>query len=73
MSRIWASKLIHQIRSIGVSNFAQEHLEALAEHSKVVPTVNQIRLDLYNYAELKDLLSYHAAHGIVTAAYGSLA
>ena len=43
------------------------------EHSKVVPATNQIELHLYNYAKLKDLLEYHAAHGIVTEAYGSLA
>jgi diketogulonate reductase-like aldo/keto reductase len=60
-------------RSIGVSNFMIGQLEEVIEYTKVVPAVNQIQLHLYNYEDMKDLLAYHAAHGIVTEAYGSLA
>ncbi|KAH6904892.1 2,5-diketo-D-gluconic acid reductase [Coprinopsis sp. MPI-PUGE-AT-0042] len=53
-------------KSIGVSNFMVKDLEAAIEYTKVVPAVNQIQLHL-------NLLAYHASHGIVTEAYGSLA
>ncbi|KAG2009758.1 aldo-keto reductase [Coprinopsis cinerea AmutBmut pab1-1] len=60
-------------KSIGVSNFTIPELETLRAHSKVLPAVNQIRLHPYNIKENRALLAYHARHGIVTEAYGSLA
>lgn len=60
-------------KSIGVSNFTVDHLQKLLKIAKVKPAVNQIRLHPYNHAENAALLEYHAKHGIVTEAYGSLA
>ncbi|KAG6835191.1 hypothetical protein H0H93_004108, partial [Arthromyces matolae] len=59
-------------RSIGVSNFDVEQLQALVKIARIKPAVNQIRLHPYNYAENKSLLEYSAKHGIVVEAYSSL-
>ncbi|KAG6807879.1 hypothetical protein H0H93_000885, partial [Arthromyces matolae] len=59
-------------RSIGVSNFNVEQLQALVKIAQIKPAVNQIRLHPYNYAENKSLLEYSAKHGIVVEAYSSL-
>jgi len=60
-------------KSIGVSNFALEDLQKLLKIAHDKPAVNQINLHPYNHAKHASLLAYHAAHGIVTEAYGSLA
>ena len=57
-------------RSIGVSNFRREHLEIILEGGKVVPAVNQV--EFHPHLQHADLLSFHARHGIRTAAYGPL-
>jgi len=50
--KMWAelSKLYIQgrIRAIGVSNFLQPHLEALAKYSDIVPAVNQFEISPLN-------------------------
>jgi len=60
-------------KSIGVSNFDVEDLQKLLKIAHVKPAVNQINLHPYSYATHASLLDCHAAHGIVTEAYGSLA
>jgi len=60
-------------KSIGVSNFTVEDLQELLKFASIKPAVNQIRLHPYNISEQKSLLEFHAQHGIVTEAYGSLA
>ncbi len=52
-----------RIRAIGVSNFRQHHLEALAKTAKIMPMVNQIRLcpgctqdELVNYCKERNIL-----------------
>jgi len=50
-----------------------DDLQKLMKTAKVVPTVNQIYFNPYNYSDHKELLEYSAKHGIVTAAYSSLA
>ncbi|KAJ7143517.1 Aldo/keto reductase [Mycena crocata] len=60
-------------KSIGVSNFNLEQLQNLVKVARILPAVNQISLNPYNYAENKDLIAYSAKHGIVTEAYSSLA
>jgi len=60
-------------KSIGVSNFTVEDLQKLLKIAHVKPAVNQIKLHPYNHAAHASLLDYHATHGIVTEAYGSLA
>jgi len=59
-------------KSIGVSNYDLEGLQALLKEANVVPAVNQILFHPYNYAENKALLEYSKKHGIVTEAYSSL-
>jgi diketogulonate reductase-like aldo/keto reductase len=51
-----------KIKSIGVSNFFQEHLEALFKTAKVIPAVNQIEFhpgywqqELTNYCKAKNI------------------
>ena len=59
-----------RVRSIGVSNFAPEHLNTLIDATGVVPVVNQIELHpLLNQAALR---AVDAERGIVTEAYGPL-
>src|SRR5699024_4957641 len=59
-----------KIRSIGVSNFHQHHLESLFETAKIKPAVNQI------YASPSDpqseLKAFNDKHDIVTQAYSPL-
>jgi 2,5-diketo-D-gluconate reductase A len=58
-------------RSIGVSNFTEEHLETTIDLSYVTPAVNQIELHpLLNQAELR---AANAKHNVVTEAYSPLA
>jgi diketogulonate reductase-like aldo/keto reductase len=59
------------VRSIGVCNFTEEHLETVIDLTFVTPAVNQIELHpLLNQAELR---AANAAHNIVTEAYSPLA
>ncbi|KAF8962973.1 NADP-dependent oxidoreductase domain-containing protein [Flammula alnicola] len=60
-------------KSIGVSNFTVSDLQQLLKTANVKPAVNQIRFHPYNIAQTAPLLEFHAKHGIVTEAYGSLA
>ncbi|KAJ7486188.1 NADP-dependent oxidoreductase domain-containing protein [Mycena galericulata] len=60
-------------RSIGVSNFNIEQLQTVVKSARILPAVNQISFNPYNYAQSKDLLAYAAKHGIVIEAYSSLA
>ncbi|KAJ7704717.1 NADP-dependent oxidoreductase domain-containing protein [Mycena olivaceomarginata] len=60
-------------RSIGVSNFTLEQLQTVVKSARILPAVNQINFNPYNYAQNKALLAYSAKHGIVTEAYSSLA
>jgi 2,5-diketo-D-gluconate reductase A len=58
-------------RSIGVSNFTEEHLQMTIDLCFVVPVVNQIELHpLLNQAELRKA---NAQHNIVTQSYTPLA
>jgi 2,5-diketo-D-gluconate reductase A len=59
-----------RIRSIGVSNFAPEHLNTLIDATGIVPTVNQIELHpLLPQTELREM---HAKLGIATEAWSPL-
>jgi len=60
-----------RVRAIGVSNFAPEHLERLAQTASVVPAVNQVELHpLLSQAEVR---AANAAQGIATEAWSPLA
>ncbi|GFG73072.1 aldo/keto reductase [Mycobacterium botniense] len=57
-------------RSIGVSNFTEEHLDEIIEKTDTVPAVNQIELHpRLNQAELR---AANAERGIVTQSYSPL-
>ncbi|PCH40290.1 Aldo/keto reductase [Wolfiporia cocos MD-104 SS10] len=60
------------VKSIGVSNFSVELMQKLVKIAKVKPTVNQIMLHPYNYAQNKELLEYCAKHKVIVEAYSSL-
>lgn len=70
----WAAmeqvKATGKARSIGVSNFLQNHLETILKTAKVVPSVNQI--EFHPYLQHGDLLKYHESQGIKTASYSGL-
>lgn len=58
-------------RSIGVSNFTEEHVSMLIDLTFVTPAVNQIELHpLLNQAELR---KSNAQHDVITQAYTPLA
>ncbi len=60
-----------EARSIGVSNFTEEHLTTVIDLTFVTPAVNQIELHpLLNQAELRNA---NASHNIATQAYSPLA
>ncbi|KAM7209526.1 alpha-keto ester reductase [Naviculisporaceae sp. PSN 640] len=65
-------------KSIGVSNFLKEHLEAIIEQNpslKYKPAINQIEYHPYlqHITEKEgDLVEYHKKHGIVVEAYAPL-
>ncbi|WP_394251983.1 aldo/keto reductase [Arthrobacter pityocampae] len=59
-----------RVRSIGVSNFQQDHLERLLAETGVVPVLNQV--ELHPYLQQHALRSFHAQHGIATQAWSPL-
>ncbi|WP_413513121.1 aldo/keto reductase [Myroides odoratus] len=60
-----------KVKSIGVSNFWQEHLEALFETAKVIPAVNQIEFHPGYWQ--KELTAYCKAKGIRVQGWSPLA
>lgn len=60
------------VRSIGVSNMNVEHIEALVQHQRPLPVVNQIEMHPMIWEEREGLLNYCKSKGIVVQAYGSL-
>jgi 2,5-diketo-D-gluconate reductase A len=59
-----------RIRSIGVSNFAPEHLNVLIDATGIVPAVNQI--ELHPLLPQHELREVHARLGIATEAWSPL-
>jgi 2,5-diketo-D-gluconate reductase A len=57
-------------RSIGVSNFLAEHLDAVIDATGVVPAVNQV--ELHPRFGQRELRAYHEQHGILTEAWSPL-
>lgn len=56
--------------AIGVSNFHPAHLRRILDSSEVAPAVNQV--ELHPRLAQDELREFHAAHGIVTEAWGPL-
>ncbi|WP_434994191.1 aldo/keto reductase [Arthrobacter sp. Ld5] len=59
-----------RVRSIGVSNFQQDHLERLIAETGVVPVLNQV--ELHPYLQQHALRAFHDQHGIATQAWSPL-
>jgi 2,5-diketo-D-gluconate reductase A len=57
-------------RSIGVSNFKQEHLERIIGETGATPTVNQV--ELHPSFQQRPLRQFHRAHGILTESWSPL-
>lgn len=74
LQKAWADmEAVHKsgkARSIGVSNFLIEHLEAILETAKVKPTVNQV--EFHPYLQRQNLVPWSESKGIVTSAFGPL-
>lgn len=60
------------LRSVGVSNYDVRHIQALADHGRALPTMNQIEMHPLVLAERKGLIDYCNEKGIIVQAYGSL-
>ena len=59
------------VRSVGVANFHQHHLEALFKVSDIVPAVNQI--ELHPLLSQRPLVDFCTKHGIQVEAYSPVA
>jgi 2,5-diketo-D-gluconate reductase A len=59
-----------RVRSIGVSNFQQPHLQRLLDETGVVPVLNQV--ELHPYLQQLELRAFHGRHGISTQAWSPL-
>jgi len=59
------------VRSLGVSNFTEAHLQRLADETGVVPVVNQV--ELHPYFPQAELRAVHERMGIVTESWSPLA
>lgn len=59
-----------RVRTIGVSNFAQPHLERLIDETGVVPSVNQV--ESHPWLPQHDLRAFHDANDIITQAWSPL-
>lgn len=60
-----------KIRSLGVSNFHQEHLQALFAKNLPTPAVNQI--ELHPLFQQRPMRAFHRQHGIITESWSPLA
>lgn len=58
------------IKSIGVSNFTPEHLDAIIEATGVIPVVNQV--ECHPWLQQNSLRAYHAKLGIITQSWSPL-
>ncbi|CAN8103865.1 unnamed protein product [Discula destructiva] len=65
-----AIKASGKARSIGVSNFLQQHLDAVLQTATVPPAINQI--EYHPYLQHGDLLAYHCDKKIAVSAYAPL-
>jgi len=59
-----------RVRSIGVSNFTEAHLQRLIDETGEAPAVNQV--EMHPYFQQRALRDFHARHGIVTQAWSPL-
>ena len=65
-----AAREAGKARSIGVSNFLPEHLDAVIAATGVTPAVNQI--ELHPRFQQRVARQYHDAHGIITQSWSPI-
>lgn len=65
-----AVKASGKARSIGVSNYLQQHLEATLAIATTPPSINQI--EFHPYLQHGSLIDFQKSHNIATAAYAPL-
>ncbi|KAI0004816.1 aldehyde reductase 1 [Xylariaceae sp. FL0662B] len=74
LQQIWARveeiQASGRARSIGVSNFQQEHLETILKTAKVTPAIDQI--EYHPYLQHGNLLDFLRQNNIAVAAYAPL-
>jgi diketogulonate reductase-like aldo/keto reductase len=74
LQRTWASleaiKESGKAKSIGVSNFLQEHVETILKTAKIPPAINQI--EYHPYLQHGSLLDFLRKNNIAVAAYAPL-
>lgn len=58
------------VKSIGVSNFTEKHLSDILENGSVTPSVNQIKLDIFD--QQKQMVEFHSKYKILTQSWGPL-
>lgn len=59
-----------RVRSIGVSNFTQAHIQSLIDETGIAPAINQV--ESHPWLPQHDLRAFHTTHGIVTQAWSPL-
>lgn len=59
-----------RVKSIGVSNFTQDHLQRLFDETGTVPVLNQI--ELHPQFQQRALRDFHDKHGIATESWSPL-
>lgn len=59
-----------RVRTIGVSNFTEEHLRRIIDETGVVPAINQV--ESHPWLPQHELRAFHDANGIVTQAWSPL-
>lgn len=59
-----------KLRSIGVSNFAPDHLERIMDETGVKPVLNQI--EVHPHLQQTELRAFHAQHDIITQSWTPL-
>ncbi|KAG6033479.1 hypothetical protein E4U41_006903 [Claviceps citrina] len=74
LQKTWAEveaiKASGRAKSIGVSNFLQEHLETILKTAEIPPAINQI--EFHPYLQHGNLVAFHKKHNIAVACYGPL-
>jgi methylglyoxal/glyoxal reductase len=72
----WDAILYYQqkghIKSVGVSNFGIEHLQAIKDSGRPLPTINQIEMHPLVYKYRLPLIEWCRQHDIKIQAYGSI-
>ncbi|WP_072312900.1 aldo/keto reductase [Agrococcus sp. Marseille-P2731] len=59
-----------RVRTIGVSNFTEQHVQRLIDETGVAPAINQV--ESHPWLPQHALRAFHAQHGIITQAWSPL-